>query len=77
MKRMSLKRKLLLFFIIFYAITSFSSLIVGALFEELKSTANWVYIFGAIPFLFQFIYVEITDMKEFERKLFNEKPWKE
>ena len=57
-------------YLFLYAFIGSICTFIPFLFPEFKDISNVVYFVVAIPFVFQVIYVEIKDMKEFEDKLF-------
>lgn len=69
--KFELKRRIFLIVMVLYAIVS-----IGALpyFHE-KISLSYLIIYGIVTaaFIFQYLYVEITDHREYERKLFNKK----
>jgi hypothetical protein len=65
------KRRLLFVFLILYAISSISSIVIPYFYKDLGVFCFIVYGITTGLFLFQYIYVMITDHQDFEKKLFN------
>ncbi len=69
-KRFELKRRLLFLSMILYALVSIGSLVIKYYCGSLGLVYFICYCIGGLFFMFQYIYVEITDVKEYEKKLF-------
>lgn len=65
-----LKRRIFLFLMILYGIFGIGSVCMSYFYKEQSVIGIIIYGVVSLLFTFQYIYVVITDQKEFERKLF-------
>lgn len=70
--KFELKRQLLLFFMVLYAVSSVCTMILPFFYKNMSIL--WLIILGitTLLFLFQYAYVLIIDHKELKRKLFKD-----
>lgn len=69
--KFQLKRRIFLVCMVFYVVTFVISTLLQLYYKENTTFGLILFLIGTLAFLFQYLYVEITDHKEYERKLFN------
>lgn len=71
--RFELKRRILLLYLFLMCILGIPSIVIPGIYKDLSFLCGLVYVLVSLLFLFQYLYVVLTDIRDFENKLFNKK----
>jgi hypothetical protein len=71
--RFELKRRILLLYLFLMCVIGIPSIVIPSIYKDLSFLCFLVYGLVSLLFLFQYIYVALTDIRDFENKLFKNK----